>query len=282
MQIDGKTKTVCLIGNPVEHSFSPYIHNYLFEKYNQNNKYVCFNVLNNNLEDAIRGVKALGILGCNITIPHKVNVIKYLDSIDHNAKLIGAVNTIKNENGRLIGYNTDGIGFVKSIIDKGYEIAGKRVIILGAGGACRSISIELASKGVKSIEIRNRSEKNAKDISDIINSNFTTKSIYSINSICLKDLENIDIIINTTPIGMDKDFESCPINEDIKIESKLLVCDIVYNPNETKFIGWAKRNNLDVIYGIEMLINQATHGFYIWTGVEVDEDENLKKILKGL
>ena len=98
MIINGKTKAICLIGNPVEHSFSPHIHNYLFKKYNQNNKYVCFNVLEENLEEALKGIKALGIQGCNVTIPHKVNVIKYLDEIDYNSLLIGSVNTIKNEN----------------------------------------------------------------------------------------------------------------------------------------------------------------------------------------
>ncbi|MGL4796772.1 MAG: shikimate dehydrogenase [Paraclostridium sp.] len=282
MRINGKTKMVCLIGNPVEHSFSPYIHNYLFEKYSINNNYVCFNVCNEDLKEAINGVKALGIAGCNITIPHKVEIMKYLDYIDPNANLIGAINTIKNENGRLIGYNTDGIGFVKSITDKGFEVKGKDIIILGAGGACRSIAVELASQGAKNIEIRNRSAENAKIICDIITNNFNTNSTYSTKDICSKDLVNIDIIINTTPIGMDKDFESCPINEDIEVNDKLLVCDIVYNPHETKFIKWAKNNELDVIYGIDMLINQAIYGFYIWTGIEVNELENLKNIMKGL
>lgn len=282
MRINGKTKMVCLMGNPVEHSFSPYIHNYLFEKYNVNNNYVCFNVCNEDLKEAINGVKALGIVGCNVTIPHKVEIIKYLDYIDPNAMLIGAINTIKNENGRLIGYNTDGVGFVKSITDKGFEVKGKDIIILGAGGACRSIAVELASQGAKAIEIRNRSAKNAKTICDIINKNFNTNSTYSTEDICSNDLVNIDIIINTTPIGMDKDFESCPINEDIKVNNKLLVCDIVYNPHETKFIKWAKNNKLDVVYGIDMLINQAIYGFYIWTGIKVDELENLKNIMEGL
>lgn len=282
MTINGKTKTVCLIGNPVEHSFSPHIHNYLFDKYNQNNNYVCFNVLEENLEEAINGVKALGILGCNITIPHKVNILKYLDEIDHNSMIIGSVNTIKNENGKLIGYNTDGVGFVKSITDKGFDIKGKNIIILGAGGACRSIAVELASKGARHIEIRNRSLENAKIICDIITSNFELIATYSSNPILSKDLEKIDIIINTTPIGMDKDFDNCPLNEDIKVNRKILVCDIVYNPHETKLIKWAKNNNLDVVYGIDMLINQAIYGFYIWTGIKLDEIENLKKILKGL
>lgn len=282
MRINGKTKTICLLGNPTEHSFSPYIHNYLFKKYNQNNTYVCFNVLKENLEEAIKGIKALGIEGCNVTIPYKVDIMKYLDDIDNNAKLIGSINTIKNESGKLIGYNTDGIGFVKSITDKGYSVKDKKIIILGAGGACRSIAVELAYQGAKEIDIRNRSIDNSKKICDIIDLNFEVETKYSSKNIEEEDLNNIDIIINTTPIGMDSDFESCPIDENLKTKNKILVCDIVYNPHETKFIKWAKNNNLPVIYGVDMLINQAIHGFYIWTGINVDESENIKDILKGL
>lgn len=119
MNINSNTKTICLLGHPIKHSFSPTIHNYLFEKYFQNNIYVCFDAEEDKLKDCVYGIKALDIKGCNVTIPHKVNIIKYLDSIDSNAKLIGAVNTIKNKGGMLKGYNTDGIGFVKSILDKG-------------------------------------------------------------------------------------------------------------------------------------------------------------------
>jgi shikimate dehydrogenase len=282
MKLNAKTKIICLLGHPVEHSLSPNIHNHLIDKYKLNMNYVCFDVKKEFLKEAIEGIKALGIIGCNVTIPHKVNVIKYLDDVDKNAKLIGAVNTIKNENGKLIGYNTDGMGFVKSIIDKGYELENKNILIIGAGGACRSIAVELASIGVKEIEIRNRSIESAIDISNVINDNFETTVKYSSNNISKNDLEEIDVIINTTPVGMDKDRENCPIDENIVVDKKLLVCDIVYNPHETKFIAWGKRNKLDIIYGIDMLINQAIHGFYIWTNIESNEVENLKYILKGI
>lgn len=134
MDINAKTNLLCLIGSPVEHSFSPNIHNYLIKKNNLNMKYMCFNVKSDELENAIKGIKALGIKGCNVTIPHKVEIIKHLDEVDKNALLIGAVNTVKNEGGKLIGYNTDGVGFVKSITDKGYDICNKKVLIIGAGG----------------------------------------------------------------------------------------------------------------------------------------------------
>ena len=122
MNINSNTNTICLLGHPIKHSFSPTIHNYLFEKYSENNIYVCFDVKEDKLKDCVYGIKGLDIKGCNVTIPHKVNIIKYLDSIDDNAKLIGAVNTIKNKGVILKGYNTDGRGFVKSILDKDYDI----------------------------------------------------------------------------------------------------------------------------------------------------------------
>lgn len=278
MNINSSTKTICLLGHPIKHSFSPTIHNYLFKKYLKNNIYVCFDVEEDKLKDSIFGIKALDIRGCNVTIPHKVNIIKYLDSIDENAKLIGAVNTINNKGGILKGYNTDGIGFVKSILDKNYEIKNKKVMIIGAGGACRSIAIELAANGVKSIEIRNRSLERANEIIKSINDNFNTYAKCSKAAIDVSSLMNVDILINTTPIGMENDL--CPIDTNIKIDKNLLVCDIVYKPQDTVFLKWARKNNLDIIYGIDMLINQAFEAFKIWTGISTcNEDfEHIKKL----
>jgi len=278
MNINSSTKTICLLGHPIKHSFSPTIHNYLFKKYLKNNIYVCFDVEEDKLKDCIFGIKALDIKGCNVTIPHKVNIIKYLDSIDENAKLIGAVNTINNKGGILKGYNTDGIGFVKSILDKNYEIKNKKAMIIGAGGACRSIAIELAANGVKSIEIRNRSLERANEIIKSINDNFNTYAKCSKDAIDGSSLMNVDILINTTPIGMENDL--CPIDTNIKINKNLLVCDIVYKPQDTVFLKWARKNNLDIIYGIDMLINQAFEAFKIWTGISTcNEDfEHIKKL----
>jgi len=172
VEINGKTKTVALIGDPVEHSFSPFIHNYGFESNNLNMVYINHNVKKKDLKDAIMGIKALGYIGANITYPHKIDVINYLDEITKEAELIGAVNTIKNEDGKLKGYNTDGLGFVKSIIDSGHDIRNKNVMILGAGGGARSIAVEIASNKANSITIRNRSINKAKDICNMLNENF--------------------------------------------------------------------------------------------------------------
>ncbi|MEG1142035.1 MAG: shikimate dehydrogenase [Clostridia bacterium] len=278
MDIISTTKTICLLGHPIKHSFSPIIHNYLFDKYNENKIYTCFDVEESQLDKCVNGIKALKIAGCNVTIPHKIEVIKYLDDIDLNAKLIGAVNTIKNEGDTLKGYNTDGTGFVKTILDKGYSLSGKKIMILGAGGACRSIVVELSYNNVESIEIRNRSINSSIEIKDVINKNFSTEIFYSKDNITENDINHIDILINTTPIGMESNL--CPIDETIVPKNDLLVCDIVYKPHETAFIKWAKKNDLDVVYGIDMLINQAVQAFYIWTGVKADNTDikHIKKL----
>ena len=243
MNINSSTKLICLLGQPVKQSFSPSIHNYLSEKYEKNNAYMCFEVERGDLKSAVEGMKAFKVKGCNVTIPHKVDIIQYLDEVDKNAKLIGAVNTIKNNDGKLIGYNTDGIGFVN----------------------------------VDSIELRNRSEANAKIISDLINNNFNTKCSYNTRPIGKKDLENIDILINTTPIGMNS--LQCPIDKNIKPHQNLIVCDIVYKPHETELLKWANNHQLKVVYGINMLINQGLLAYEIWENIKTEGDtEKIKEI----
>jgi shikimate dehydrogenase len=277
--INSSTKIMCLLGHPVKQSFSPIMHNYLFKKYNKNNIYVCFDILD--LKNTVSGIRCMNIGGINITVPYKVEIMKELDYIDENAKLIGAVNTIKNEGGILRGYNTDGFGFVKSIKDKGYILENKNVMILGAGGSCRSICVELAKNNVNLIQIRNRSLNNAKEIEKIINDNFDTKVSCSKDKITNEDLRNIDILINTTPIGMQSC--ECPINKDLILKDNTLVCDIVYKPHETEFLKWAKKQNLDVIYGIDMLINQGLQAFSIWSDIKTtDEDfDEIKKLYEN-
>lgn len=278
MNINSNTKLIGLFGQPVSQSFSPSIHNFLSQKYKKNNIYMCFEIEKNNLESAAQSIKTFNMKGCNVTIPYKVDIISYLDKVDKNALLIGAVNTIKNVNNELVGYNTDGIGFIKSLTDEGYDLKNKKIIILGAGGACRSIAVELANKEVSYIEIRNRSEENAKNICNLINSNFLSKADYDTNPVEENDLKNFDILINTTPIGMES--KDCPIDVNINPPKNLLVCDIVYKPHETALLSWAKNKNLNVVYGINMLINQGLLAYEIWENIKVSEDdlEEIKNI----
>lgn len=277
--ISSKTKVYSVIGHPVSQSFSPKIHNYLFEKYGIDAVYVSYDVDLNHVKEGIDGIRHLGIMGTNVTIPHKIEVMKYLDEIDEKAKLFGAVNTIKNVNGKLYGYNTDGTGLTKSLKDSsGETIEDKRVLIIGAGGACRSIAMQLAMERAASIEIVNRSIEKAEVIVKSINSHFDTKAIASSKTITQKDIDDIDIIINTTPIGMGTD--ECPIDTSLIPPKNMIIADAVYKPHETAFIKWGLKHDLKIAYGIQMLINQGVHSFSIWTGIDptLEDTKNILKI----
>lgn len=281
MKVNSKTQLACLIGHPVSHSFSPYIHNFLAEKYGLNLEYVCFDVSPEKVGDALNGFKALGLVGSNVTIPHKIEVMNYLDEIDRNAAIIGAVNTIKNDNGRLIGYNTDGAGFVKSVLNEGHEIKGKHILVLGAGGASRAIIIELAAQGAAKITIRNNTLSKAEQIAEAVRAHFSEVEV-EIGRLTIEeaDLKGVDLLINTTPLGMSSRKDLCPIDESIVPPQGLIVCDIVYTPHDTRLLQWASAHQLPVVHGIGMLINQGLQSFSIWTGIEVTAYEEVVQILK--
>lgn len=278
MGTNSETRIFALLGHPVSNSFSPNMHSYLFEKYGVNGAYLCFDIEPRKIYKSIEAMRLLNTVGFNVTIPYKTDVMAGLDEIDRNAELIGAVNTVKNEGGVLKGYNTDGRGFVKAITDRNIHLEGKSAIILGCGGACRSIAIEMASNGIKKIDIRNRSIENAEKIAKRVGTVFGTEVVYSSMAVSKEDLEEYDFLINTTPIGMESD--ECPIDEDVKVSSDIVVYDIVYKPHRTNLIKWAEKNNLRVIHGIDMLINQGIEAFEIWTGKKVDSKD--AEILKEM
>ena len=215
MGTNSETRIFALLGHPVKNSFSPNMHSYLFEKYGVNGAYLCFDIEPRKIYKTVEAMRILNTVGFNVTIPYKTDIMAGLDEIDRNAELIGAVNTVKNEDGILKGYNTDGRGFVKAITDRDISIKGKSALILGCGGACRSIAIEMASNGIKKIDIRNRSLGNAEKIAKRVNSVFGTEVVYSKEEVNKNDLEKYDFLINTTPIGMES--EECPIDESIEI-----------------------------------------------------------------
>lgn len=281
MKINGNTKVACLIGHPVSHSFSPYIHNFLASEYGVDLKYTCFDVEPTCVKQALEGIRALGIIGSNVTIPHKIEVIPYLDKVDKNAMIIGAVNTIKNENGKLIGYNTDGLGFVNSVLAKGHILKGKHAMVLGAGGASRAIVVELAAHEVGKITICNNTLERAEVLADKVRCNFPNVEVKTMPlQVTTDDLQDVDFLINTTPLGMSSKKDLSPIDENIMPPAHLVVCDIVYTPHETKFLKWALRNNLKIVHGIGMLINQAISSFEIWTGLELDAYEAVYHLLE--
>ena len=270
MNIKGSTNIVGLIGHPVEHSFSPPMHNAAFEKLGMDYAYVAFDVEPQNLKSAIDGAKSLGIRGLNVTIPHKIEVMQYLDEIDEVAGLIGAVNTIDFKD--MKGYNTDGIGAVRAI-EEVTSIKDKNVVIAGAGGASRAISFYIAKYGASRLTILNRNvEKAQKLASDVSNSGLIgdvkADSISEIASI----LDDADILINTTPVGMHPNVNDEPIASASDMHEDLVVFDAVYNPNETGLLKEAVKAGAEPVFGIKMLLYQGAESFRIWTGVDAPVD----------
>ncbi|WP_405310193.1 shikimate dehydrogenase [Methanobrevibacter sp.] len=264
MKIKGSTNIVGLIGHPVEHSFSPPMHNAAFDALNMDYAYVAFDVNPNDLKSAIEGAESLNIKGFNVTIPHKVDVMQYLDELDEVARLIGAVNTIDFKN--LKGYNTDGIGAVKAI-EEVTSIKNKNVVVAGAGGASRAISFYIAKYGAESLTILNRNEAKAESLaSDVSDSGLIGEVAYdSINAIG-NYMEGADVLIDTTPLGMHPNINDEPIVKADMMDEDLVVFDAVYNPNETVLIKEAIKANAKPVYGIKMLLYQGAESFKIWTG----------------
>ena len=278
--IKGSTNIVALIGHPVEHSFSPPMHNRAFEKLNMDYAYVAFDVEPANLKSAIEGAKALNIKGFNVTIPHKISVIEFLDEIDEVASLIGAVNTIDFKN--MKGYNTDGIGAVKAI-EEVTSIKDKNVVIAGAGGASRAISFYIAKYGADTMTILNRNPLKARNLaSDVSNSGLIgevkSDSISEINAY----LADADILIDTTPVGMHPNVDDEPIATSQNMHEDLVVFDAVYNANETVLLKEAIKAGAKPVYGIKMLLYQGAESFKIWTGRDAPVDEMEMALRKTL
>ena len=278
MNIKASTNIVGLIGHPVKHSFSPPMHNRAFNALNMDYAYLAFDVNPSNLKSAIDGASSLNIKGLNVTIPHKIEVMKYLDEIDEVAALIGAVNTIDFKD--MKGYNTDGIGAVKAI-EEVTTIKNKNVIIAGAGGAARAISFYIAKYNAKSITILNRNIEKADKLADDISGSDLISCVKSDSLSKISDyLGDADILINTTPVGMHPNINDKAIAEAGDMHEDLTVFDAVYNPNETVLIKEALKANANPVYGIKMLLYQGAESFKIWTGREAPVGE-MEKALKN-
>ncbi|MBS4540016.1 shikimate dehydrogenase [Clostridium sp. D2Q-11] len=275
MKIDSDTSLFCLIGNPVSKSLSPLIHNISFEWNKINSTYLTFNV--EDLEKSIDGIKALGIKGFNVTIPYKEKIMIYLDEIDKLAKDIGAVNTVKNIDGKLVGYNTDGLGFIKSLEERNINLNNKNVLILGAGGASRAIAMTLANEGIHKLHITNRTIKRAKNLVSDINNTYENLDVKFIEKNNIVDC--YDIVINTTSIGMFPNIIDMPIDPSI-FDDDTIIYDIIYKPRPTKFLKESKKQNKITIDGLDMLIHQALLSENIWLSENLDYflmKNNIKK-----
>jgi shikimate dehydrogenase len=269
-EISANTKVCGILGDPVEHSLSPAMHNAAFKKVGLDYIYLPFHVTPGNLPGAIDGLKSLGLRGVNVTIPHKVSVIPLLDELEPIAKNIGAVNTIVNNNGYLKGYNTDAAGFLKSLSAKDIEPSGKKVVILGAGGVSRAISFILAEQGAD-IEILNRGPniERAQKLSDNLSSNSKNKiRITPLSEINLKQaLKRVDILINATSVGMNPDTDNSLVPQEL-LKPGMVVFDAIYNPVKTKLLKDAEKTGATVVGGLDMLVWQGALAFELWTGIK--------------
>jgi len=257
-KITASTKLCAIIGNPIGHSLSPLVHNAAFEHLGLDCVFLAFEV--EHLQEAVKGIAALGFKGVSVTIPHKVGVMDYLDEIEPVAQRIGAVNTIVNRDGRLVGYNTDWIGAMKALEHR-IDLRGKTAVVLGAGGAARAIAFGLKERGAEPV-ILNRTVARAEVLASGLKCRF--------GPIELIEKLSFDLVINATSVGMSPRAESTPLNK--AVLKNMLVFDTVYNPMKTRLIREAEERGCPTVRGLEMFVNQAAMQFELWTGQKAPLD----------
>jgi len=278
------TKLIILLGKPLGHSVSPQMHNLAFEKLGLDYCYLPVEVAPTDLQTVFNGLIRMNVVGLNVTIPHKINIIKYLDKLDPLAATIGAVNTICVQDGKTIGYNTDGEGFLQSLESEAHITPReKKFFLLGCGGAARAISMTLAHHGAEKIFICNRTLSKAEKLTLEINEEITNCAItVPQNAGNRADiLQKCDVLINTTNIGMHPKENALPIEESF-ISKHLTVADIVYNPLTTQLLKVAKDRGCVTVHGLGMLINQGAAGFRLWTGAEPPIEEMSTSVFSAM
>jgi shikimate dehydrogenase len=269
-------KSFAVIGDPINHSLSPNIHSAAFRELNLDSSYIGYRIPKGELESGVEGLKKIKISGFNVTIPHKVEMMKYLDKMDESCSIIGAVNTVVNNEGVLKGYNTDMDGFLEPLKKRNISIQDKKILLIGAGGAARAIIAGMSKEKAERVDIANRTTKNAEKLSEFATRIELTTNVKKIEEI--KNLQNYDIIINSTSLGLKN--ELSPISFE-QINQDSVIYDIVYSPMNTDFIKKAKDKKLEVIYGYEMLLGQATRAFEIWHGMKAPYNAMKKALLGG-
>ncbi len=264
--ITGTTKLYGIIGYPVEHSFSPLMHNANFLELGLDYVYIAFEVHPDNLKNAASAIRTLDIKGLNVTIPHKQEIMQYLDEIDPISEKMGAINTIKNDDGYLKATNTDAAGAKKSLVDAGFTIEGKNIVFIGSGGAARSIAYIL-SEDAKKIVLTDIVEERAVTVAKEITKNMgaNVKGKLASDKVLADEIKHADLLINATPIGMYPKEGNSPISKDL-LHQELFVFDVIYNPMETQLMKEAAEIGCKTLSGLDMLINQGVIAFEWWTG----------------
>ena len=263
--ISGKTSVFGIFGHPVKHTFSPEMHNAAFAKIKQNACYVPFSVAPADLKRAVGAIVPLGICGLNITIPHKETIIPYLDDLTDDARMIGAVNTVEVTGGKLVGHNTDGRGFIRSLREETtFRPKGKTILMVGSGGAARAVGFNLALSGAKTLLLFDLDPVKAKKLGNDIRNNTAARVMVIDQKGLAKHSQDAECIINATPLGL-KPGDPLPIQRQL-IQKGHLICDLVYNPLWTPLLKAARSAGAETLSGIGMLLYQGVIAFEIWTG----------------
>ncbi|MFQ5822988.1 MAG: shikimate dehydrogenase [bacterium] len=269
--VEVKEKHFGIIGYPLGHSLSPILHEFLLNKIDMKGCYHDLEVTKEKLDAVIQSMKTLGFTGFNVTIPYKQIIVSYLDEIHEEAQWIGAVNTVLINNNKLYGYNTDGIGFIQALINRNIDINEKFALVLGAGGAARAVVYSLIRHGLKKLWVLNRTPNRAELLANEVckGTGFQNIVVGKLSrNIQRNAVESLEILINTTPLGMWPAVEATPISLDI-ISPDLTVIDLVYNPAETKFLKAARSAGANTMGGLEMLIFQGVEAMNIWTSMRI-------------
>jgi len=282
MRITGGTKLVGVIGDPVEHSRSPQMHNAAFEELGLDYVYVPFHVRAGRLRQAIEGLKALGVVGVNVTIPHKEGALELADEASEEAKLIGAANTLTFKGERVIADNTDGRGFLMALKAAGIEVP-EAVLVLGAGGTARAVTVALAREGVEKLTIANRTVSRAEELAGSLKKSFPALKVevMPLEPSKLKEaVKESGLLVNATSVGMKEDD---PMLIDPEwLHPELAVYDVIYTPPKTKLVEAAERKGLRCAGGVDMLVYQGAISFEIWTGRKAPIDRMRSALLKAL
>ena len=270
MKIDGYTRLAAVVANPIKHSISPFIHNQAFEATHTNGVYLAWEVEGTDLAETVANIRRYQMFGINLSMPYKEQVIPYLDQLSEEARLIGAVNTVVNREGTLIGYNTDGKGFFKSL--PSFKISGKRMVLLGAGGAAKAILAQAILDGVSQVSVFVLSasiEKTRPYLEKLQNETGFKADLFALEDVSELQarITDSDLLVNATSVGMDG--VSLPISASILLPERILVADVIYQPFETPFLKWARSQGNHAVNGLGMLLYQAAEAFQLWTGKEM-------------
>ena len=278
--ITGHTRLTALLGSPVAHSISPLMHNEAFQLLDLDYTYLCFEVNEETLPAAVDGLKACGIRGFNLTMPNKNKIVELLDELSPAARLIGAVNTVVNDDGHLTGYNTDGVGYMQAVKDAGYDITGKTITIMGAGGAATAICAQAALDGVEKIHIFARETSRFWDrtqkLAENINSTLPCKAVLHENkdtAALAQAISESALLLNATSVGMAPNTEGTIIEDTSLYHPDLIVSDVIYNPRETRFLKEAREAGCRTFNGMYMLLYQGAEAFRLWPGKEMPVKE---------